>query len=288
MGEPKNHHYVSRCHIKNFFNKTEKKIYLFDKLENNFYFSESSKNIFSENYLNSRLDNGIIDNTTLERELQVKFEDHFNRITELIEDFDTNILKNNEETIKALYRLTLYGLIGDLRNPNHKKEKDDFLKSVLDKLIEISTDELSAQIQQQRNEYDKTKYINGLNYFEIATIHLEKMGELDFTIFIINSDDIFLLPDTSSICYKAKINEYFNPDIYEKAMVGIPLTSKIYIHAESKKLPNTSNRVIRINGNDNKIVAAINKDIYEQSFKTVAACDKSKLSAIINKIKGSV
>lgn len=288
MDEPKNHHYVSRCHIKNFFNTTEKKIYLYDKLQDNFYSSKSTKNIFSEQYLNSRFESGEIDNKTLEKDLQVNFEDHFQRITKLIEDFDVSIASYKTETMNALYRLALYGLIGDMRNPTHKKENDDFFKSMYSYLRDIAADELAANIQNQLNELDKTKYSNELKYFDTALTHLKKMGELDFKIYIIKSNDVFLLPDTSSIYFLAKINEYFNPDILEKAFVGIPLTSKIFVQAESKKLHNTSSEVLKIKGDNNKRVALINKDIYNQSLQTVGTSDESALKKIIANIKGIV
>lgn len=287
MSEPKNHHYVSQCHIKNFFNLVDNRIYLYDKTRDNFYHSNSSKNIFSEQYANSRLSDGKIDNTTLENELQVNFENHFHRITELIENFESNIESNNFETIMALYRLTLYGLIGEIRNPLYKRKSDDTFKSMFNQIIENADDSLTTIYTQFMKELDKMKYSNTIGYLDLALKHLEKMGDLDFKIYIIKSNDVFLLPDTSSIYFRAKINEYFNPDIHEKAIIGIPLTDKIFIHAESTKLPTSANQIIKIKGDNNRIVKLINKDIYKQAYKTVATSDHEQLAKIILDIQGS-
>ncbi len=47
MSEPKNHHYVPQCLIKQFKNKSDS-YSLYDKIRNNFYTTLSSKSTFSE------------------------------------------------------------------------------------------------------------------------------------------------------------------------------------------------------------------------------------------------
>jgi hypothetical protein len=287
MSEPKNHHYVSRCHINNFFNSTTNQICLYDKVLDNFYTSTSSKSIFSELFANSRFSDGKIDNTSLETELQLNFENHFTHITNLIENFEENIETNNFETIMAMYRLTLYGLVGEIRNPNYKRKSDNTFKSIFNEILENADDSLLASYQNFIRELEQTKYSNSIGYFDLALGHLEKMGDLHFKVFLIKSSDRFLLPDTSSIYFRAKINEYFNPDIREKAIVGVPLTDKIFILAESSKLPNSASQIIKIKSDNSEVVRRINKDIYNQAYKTVATSDQAQLTQIIADIQGS-
>ncbi len=51
MSTPKNHHYITQAHIRNFFNKEDKCIYLYDKKSKRFFTKNTSKSIFSEKNL---------------------------------------------------------------------------------------------------------------------------------------------------------------------------------------------------------------------------------------------
>ncbi len=115
MSIPKNHHHVSQCHIRKFFNNSEKKIYLYDKWEDRYFWSKTTKTIFSEKFSNSKIHNGRVNHEILEKELKV-FEDDFEKITTLIKYVCENPLKPHGENIELMYRLALFGLIGEMRN----------------------------------------------------------------------------------------------------------------------------------------------------------------------------
>jgi hypothetical protein len=233
MNIPKNHHYVSQCQIKRFFSPTEKRIYLYDKTFDNFYDRKSSKSVFSEKYSNTKLTNGKLDHESLETELRINFEDHFEKIHSDVETLITHGEEITDSQIESLHLITLYGLIGEMRSPFYKKQADDTLMSAFRQIYKHSDKNLTASIKELFDNSQKTNYSNVLSYTETAIGFLQRMRPLNFTLFKINSTDTFLLPDTSAFHIRAKINQYFNPDIMEVALVGIPLTDKIFIQAES-------------------------------------------------------
>lgn len=77
MSKPRNHHFVSQVHIKNFFNTTHSKIFIYDKILDNFYFKRTTKSLFSEKDLNTKFDNGLKDFESLENDLNHFFEKDF-------------------------------------------------------------------------------------------------------------------------------------------------------------------------------------------------------------------
>lgn len=236
MSIPKNHHFVSQVHLKNFFNIKEKKIYVYDKIKNNHYFKTTTKTLFSEPNLNSRFINGKIDYTTLEKDLNDFFEKDFARNTKIIEDF-TKHKKLTEEVEVALAYFAKYGVIGNMRTPRHKKNMEDSFFNVFKTIAESATDELKAEIDEMFEYKSTVPYRNVVEYSEMADSIIKLMGNLIFQVLIPkNDEDFFLIPDFAAATVRAKINEYFNPDLEEIAYIGIPLTSKIYIHFHSEKL----------------------------------------------------
>jgi hypothetical protein len=119
---PLNHHYVSQCQIKNFFNVSEGKIFLYDKEIENFYFQKSTKRVFSEEISNSRLIENEIDHKSLELDLKLNFEDSFissiNIILTSLEKEDYS----NPDFDKALINLTRLAVIGEIRLSRSKKK----------------------------------------------------------------------------------------------------------------------------------------------------------------------
>lgn len=79
MSKPKNHHYVSQCHQKEFFDDNTGQIFLYDKELDNHYSKQSTKHLFSEDHLNSKLTKNGIDQESLEKELKILFEDDFHK-----------------------------------------------------------------------------------------------------------------------------------------------------------------------------------------------------------------
>ena len=236
MSTPKNHHFVSQVHIKNFFNKEEKKIYVYDKIKKNHYCKNATKTLFSEIGLNSKYSNGEVDHESLEKDLNDYFEKDFTINTQCVENFVKRKVLN-EEVEKALVYFAKYGIIGVMRTPRFKKSMDTTFFDVFKTISENAVPELKARIEEMFEYKNEVNYSNVLNYSETVSQILELMGNLVFKIITpINQKDFFLIPDFAAATARAKINKYFNPDIEEIVYIGIPLTSKIYIHFHSEKL----------------------------------------------------
>lgn len=235
MSTPKNHHIISKVHIKNFFNITEGKIYVYDKLQKKIFCKSTMKSLFSEEHSNSRYIEGTIDHQTLEKELNDYFEKDFTKNVSIIQSF-INDKKYNNQINNALLYFVKYGIIAEMRTPRHKKSVDEAVFGSLKGLSEMFSSELKAEFEKATEFQNHVKYSNLTSYLEIADGILEKMGNLIYEILVADEFDYFFIPDFGAATQRDKINEYFNPDIKEIAYVGLPLTSKIYINFFSTKL----------------------------------------------------
>lgn len=282
---PLNHHYVSQCQIRKFFNEKEGCIYLYDKKHKNYFRKTTTKTVFSEKEGNSRFVNGEFDHSSLEKDLKDNFEDHYNSCLVLV-----NIMIENPENSplilrSALLYLVKYGIAGEIRIPHKKLATDSSIKKALfEDIMPFAAPGLKDSLMKLKERTDKTKYTNEVKYSEFSDSVLKSMGELSYVIYFIEGIDYFLLPDRASITKRMKINEYFNTDIKEIAMVGLPLSSKIYLHAEAKKIRNIPNHIIYINEEDNSKVNEINTALYHFSDKQVACENESYLKAFIERI----
>lgn len=236
MSTPKNHHFVSQIHLKNFFNSLEKKIYVYDKVLENHFYKKTTKSLFSEVDLNTKFTEKGKDYFSLEKDLNDNFESGFAESYNTIKEF----IQHRELTLEveiALKYFAKYGVIGDFRTPRFKKNMDDSLFNALSEISQNAAPELKKEIEEIFSFKKEVKYSNWTDFSELADKILDLMGNLIFKIQIPrNEDDYFLIPDISSATARAKINAYFNPDIEEIAYIGIPLSSKIYIHFHSVKL----------------------------------------------------
>lgn len=289
MSIPINHHYVSQCHIRSFFNEQDKKVYCYDKVLDRYYFKSTTKSLFSEDYANTRIKHNKVDHQELEEQLNLFFEQDFEKYSLNVVELAENPANNDDSKLESLYYLTWYGLIADVRFPTVKKSMDDGVNKLMQETaykIRLLGDEAQAQaIEKSIEESKKTKYSNLVDYPEIAARRLGKMGELDFNIYRINTDETFLLPDIGCIQMRDRINNYFNPYIQEVAIVGIPLTPKIFVFACSKKLGDTSSGVTTINDLDSGIVKSFDRQLYDFAAKTVVTSDKTQLEKIVNYAK---
>lgn len=235
MSIPKNHHFVSKIHIKNFFNNIEEKIFIYDKLKDNFYCKTTTKSLFSEEFSNSRYIDGKIDHITLEKELNDFFENDFAKNTIIIEEFMLH-RKCTDEVIEALSYFAKYGVVCEMRTPRHKKEIDDAIFGTFEELAKEAVPKLKAEIDEMLEFKKHVKYSNITGYLEIADEVLRLMGEIRFEVLLADQENFFFIPDFGAATHRDKINEYFNPDIKEIAYIGLPLSSKIYINFFSLKL----------------------------------------------------
>jgi len=283
---PLNHHYVSQCQIKNFFNKEKGFIYLYDKILKNHFKKSTTKAVFSEKEGNSRFYNGEIDHSSLEKDLKDNFEDLYNFCLSCVIKLIQN--PENPPSIfrKALLYLVRYGIAGEIRRPQEKFDSDSSIKKVLfEEFMPNAAPELKESLMKLKERTANSKYINSLFYSEFANTVLKAMGELSFVIYFIQGNNYFILPDRPSISKRMKINEYFNPDIKEIAMVGIPLSSKIFLHAESQKIRKLPDQIIYINEENHSILNKINIALYKYADKQVACENESYLKDFIEKIR---
>ncbi|CAM4055407.1 DUF4238 domain-containing protein [Flavobacterium antarcticum] len=236
MNVPLNHHYVSQVHLKNFFNLCEGKIFVYDKLKNNFFSKTTTKTLFSEKYLNSRFNKGNVEHESLENDLNNHFENDFSKHYQVIISF----IEHQKFTIHVEAALTYfakYGIIADMRTPRYKKQIDDSLFNTFNEITKNATTEFKQRVDEVFEFRKVTKYSNLLDYSKTADKILALMGNLIFNIEIPKDEnDYYIIPDIAAATSRAKINKYFNPDIEEIAYIGIPLSSKIYIHFHSEKL----------------------------------------------------
>jgi Protein of unknown function (DUF4238) len=292
MSTPINHHHVSQCHSRLFFNEQDKKIYYYNKELDKFDFKLTTKSIFSEDYANTKLENDEFDHKSLEDELNKYFEKDFDRHARNIIELAENPTENDESKLESLYYIACYALIADVRFPDNKKNIDNSYDSLMlenaRKLRLLGDEEQALAVEKSIADSKRTKYSNVVNYTKIAASRLSKMGDLDFNIYRINTTEAFLLPDIGCVQIRERINNYINRHIQEVAIIGIPLTDKVFVFACSKKLGDTSSGVTTINDLNSAIVKDINRQLFESALKIVATKDESQLKKIVSEQKGSV
>jgi hypothetical protein len=239
MSIPRNHHFVSQIHIKNFFNKDLERIFVYDKGLNNFYIKKTTKTLFSEKDLNTKVSENESDYESLEQDLNMFFEEKFAKNYLLIKEFikDSNFTK---EVHQALFDFAHYGSIGEIRNPRNKKNLEEVLFDTFYKdIYEICTEDLKQEINEMFSYKKKTKYINLTQYSELSARIIKAMGDIIFRIEIPEKeDDYYILPDFCAANVREKINHFHNPELKEIAYIGFPISSKIYIHFYSTKIKN--------------------------------------------------
>jgi len=265
MNKPRNHHIVSQVHLKNFFNHAEGKIYLYDKERKNYYSQTSTRKIFSEIDSNTRYKDGINDFEILEKELNDHFEKDFNLHYSVIEKFTKEKVLTAEFNAAIKY-LAKYGIIGEFRAPRHKRDVDEAVFGTLKLLLSNSTKEIQRELDEIMAFKEKTKYSNLVGYKKLADDILEKMGNLIFRISVpLNEDEYFFVTDCGSATRRAKINEYFNPDIEEVAYISLALSSKLYIEILSSKLENVDL--------ESKLVFASTRDVNQLNWANLYYCE---------------
>lgn len=266
MQEPTNHHYVSQCHLREFFNHEQGQVYLYDKKFNNHYRSSGTKRIFSEKDLNTRLLGNQIDRHSMETELKVLFEDDFSKHLEVVKQFH-----NDQQAIEKAYWemnfLALMALVGEYRNPEYKSGLDQAL------------DSLKSHITGTGSPDPKLKYQNTKGYIDVATLLLSDMDPITFAIVSIASGDHFILPDTSAFLVRE------NLDTGHVIQFGLPLTDKLFLLGRSVKMGNYPTTLVRVHDDDSELVFRINSDLVNYAYKTVACRDRNFLQKTIDKMR---
>jgi hypothetical protein len=285
MSVPKNHHYVSKCQQKEFFNNAVGKIFVYDKLTKRHYSKTTTKSLFSADFINSVEIDGKVDHEQLERELKFLIEDHYPRHLMVVRDF-INDLQEMDRAYESLMWLMILGVLGEFRNPAFKELFENFTKEIETDLLSRQSGYPREKIQEFLKNKQKTKFSNVIGYFDTAFRILGRMEPFDFAIFSIQSSDHFILPDTSGFQIRGQLHNYPNKLIREITQIGLPISDKLFILGTSKHLPNTANGITFIKEDNSEIVFEINKDLFDFSYKTVACSDAVFLKAFIDRIKG--
>ena len=273
MSIPINHHYVSRCQSDNFFDDKNGQIFVLSRESNEIKRKTSTKRLFSEDHANSKTTGNLdIDSESLEKNLKDNYEDHYcnnvNILKRALDDPDNPPV----DFRNALENLTKFGIIGEARNPNNKRINDEnFSKVLFGQIFPYAASELKRDLEELKERLDKTKYSNAITYSEFADDVFSLMGGINIRLYQILIDRYFLLPDVSSVHKREKINEYFNPDVKEIALVGIPLSSKLFLHSQSVKLGKLTDSFQKIQNEEFPgIIEKLNYGLYTGSYKEVA------------------
>lgn len=285
MSIPVNHHYVSQCQQEEFFNNSTRLIYVYDKELDNHYSKKSSKRLFSEDHANTREKNGIVDQATLEYELKILVEDEYPKHVRQVEKF---VISQEEKdiTYESLCWLTMLGILGEIRHPQYKKEIDEIVFKMESDIIRRYYNFTEEQTLKAIKEKQKTPYSNLLSYMDVALKRLEKLEPLDFFIVSIESNDHFILPDTSCFQLRGQLRYYPNPYIQDIIQVGVPLTDKLYILATPQSLGSGMHGIKYERESNSELVYEINKDLYLFSRKAIACSDETFLKSFIDRVKG--
>ncbi|MDD3875289.1 MAG: hypothetical protein PHT69_01575 [Bacteroidales bacterium] len=246
---------------------------------------KSTRRVFSEFDSNTRIHNGELDSVTLENDLKNNFEDCFNKNFEIVTQLVDNPEDANPDYKNALIELTKYGILSVIRPPIKKKEIKDILTNFLfNEILPNAAPSLKAELEEYKKVTEQTKYINEFEYSKSVKNIFKLMGNINCVVSVLRCNHFFILPDCSSICKREKINKYFNPDIKNVAMVGIPLGSKIFLHAESEKFHKFNDKVIQLTEKSLSLIEEINYYLFVNSYKQIACENKQYLIDFINKI----
>jgi hypothetical protein len=282
MSTPKNHHYVSQRHIKNFFNKERRQIFYYDKELDRFGSKLTTKSIFSEDFSNSRVIDGEVDHKALEDDLNIHFENDFERNYLAVKAIiaNPNLFSVHQAALESLTKLAIASI---LRHPSDKANFDNQINDqLMEKVYPDATPELKAWLDNMFDDLSKVKYSNAVGYSEISDGVFDLMGRISYTIIEIDTFDYFLLPDRYAITHRVMENPESSLN-HVVALVGIPLSSKIFLTTASERLGlEKGNRVLKISDNKRDIIKKINDELYEGTVKTIACESEDYLYSFIN------
>lgn len=283
MSTPRNHHFVSQVHIKNFFSYEKGKIFMYDKLVDNHYYKTTSKTVFSKKDLNSKYDNGNLDHISLEKDLNEYFEKDFSKHLEVIQSFLPGLAFTKKVNESLIY-FAKYGIIGEVRNPRHKENVEETIHKAFSEISKMFAPNLKKEYEEAFAYKNEIEYMNATKYSDFAKDAIDLMGDIIFIIETPQSDkDYFLLPDFCAANRREKINTYFNPDLKEIAYIGLPLSSKIYLHFYSSKIKN-----IKPNSGiyelDSSTVYKLNKMNYDYCESKVACENEDYLKYFVQNV----
>lgn len=297
MSEPRNHHYVSQVLSRKFFNSNGN-AYLFDKAKNKFETVNSTRFLFSERDLNSRIiEDGNIEHSSVESLLNRYFENpfntHYNTIVAAVEAKHSlyHVIPNSDEVQKAMEFLILMGNIGAIRNPNHMKWAENAIFGPLFMIAENATDELRNEIYSAYQRVFKVTNKTPVDYKELSEGIAKLMGDTTHSIFVAPEDTYFILPDSTSTVKRYKLLDdvivdgetYISP-AKSIGTVLMPINSKILIAAVSRKVLQGNNGIYQLK---KETVMDYNKALLDSSFEAVICENETYLKAFVQSYLGN-
>lgn len=106
---------------------------------------------------------------------------------------------------------------------------------------------------------------------------------MEYEFYVIEADAYFILPDTSCVPNPGQLQPYTNQFIREIIQIGIPLTDKIFLLANSSKLGINRKGIQYIrNAGDVEMVMKFNRSLFRFARKGVACKCKKYLQSFIN------
>lgn len=291
MTIPRKHHYVPQTHIKKF--ECERGYFVYHKDIDKIIPKKSSNDIFVVKDLNTSIDeNGDLDHISVENEFGEKWDSKFNFHFDLVTSWIQDSVENNKcyqvDIYDSLIYFFEYALIGFHRS--QKKDKE-FNESVLGPIRDFA--ELIPELDNldlSGINYNKDEIEIGLSsikdFINLATTNVaEWQDKLRFPApiatslrmlvpseisckFYISLDKSFYLPDTTAIISLSEEEfEYQNRKINKIALVGIPISSRVYLQIKNRELFTDEKTGIYIYDNDD--VDVLNNKIFSHAKKEV-------------------
>ncbi|HEY5588021.1 MAG TPA: DUF4238 domain-containing protein, partial [Candidatus Paceibacterota bacterium] len=271
----RNHHYVSQCLLRNF--DENKAFHIYDKIQNKFYTKPGPKQLFSDDYLNVSLVNGL-KTDIIEQNLNVNFEKDFKYHYESIKNY---IEKRESDITKSIEYIGRLGVIGEIRNKEYKKKMDKDVLGVFDEIKNVSAPNNKNDIQDNLDSMSELRYKLSLDFVSFANDVFKNMGDWEYNIFLTSSDMYFFLPDCTSILQRFKINEYFNPNCLDIGEIGMPIDSHTFINIISKKVRTNNFKIVQID--ENKLFQ-INHRLLASAKCAIVCANENFLKGTISKM----
>jgi hypothetical protein len=275
MSIPVNHHYVSECLIKNFYNDADGKIYLYDKEQLRHFFNSGTKRIFSQPHDNTTIVDGKL-SFHIEAELNTYFEKDFPHHYQQLCKFTQGEYHLNIESDVAY--IAKMGMIGDMRNTQTKEGMHKSIFEAFEQIFSNATPELSESWEGAKKDRIGFKMRTNSSYLEIAEDMFKRMGNWNFCLIEAPANHYFLLSDCTGYIIKGRINDYFNPDALDTVEIGIPLNSRLFLVINAEKFRKYENRFIKA---DYPTCERINDNLFRFSKKWLACQNEVFLKTFV-------
>jgi hypothetical protein len=298
MSVPKNHHYVSQALSRNFLSEGGR-LYKYDKSERRIKTVNSTKRLFSKDYLNSIInEDGEIDHISVETQLNRNFESEFPNHCELIfnalnkECEIGNVIPNSENIQTSMEYLLGMALIGPFRHPQHIHETEEIIFGTLMELADNAVAELQSSIYSELNRLAGVMNKVPVDFNDLRNGMLELMGDIKFGVMRAPEPHYFILPDCSAGTKRFQMpsdyidgKEYINPSM-PIGFALMPINSKVVITAVSRRiLPDEfreqTSGFYTIN---EKTVFGYNNILYDSAYREVVCENKEYLESFIKKM----